>query len=183
MACDGGGGGDDSCEYARNGVCDDGGELVARGPPPQGAHVSRAAAAAAAVIRCAWATDCSDCGPRHEILHRSTLAPLSSIVPWTLASSAFSATTNATSATAAINLRAAWTSTQPSFVMPFVDPQIEFGVSRAMDAVRAIEPTATLYFNRLNEQCCARGGLFVDVGANFGYCTPPHASRSAAAAS
>merc|ERR1719393_1140510 len=38
-----------------------------------------------------------------------------------------------------------------------------------MNHLRAVEPLYNLYWHRLSRQCCAAGGLMLDVGANFGY--------------
>ena len=38
-----------------------------------------------------------------------------------------------------------------------------------MEGIRAVEPVYNLYWHRLSESCCARGGLMLDVGSNFGY--------------
>ena len=66
-------------------------------------------------------------------------------------------------------VNAAWTKTQPAFVMPFTDPKSDIDVSRSMSHLRAVEPLYNLYWHRLSAQCCANGGLMLDVGANFGY--------------
>ena len=68
-----------------------------------------------------------------------------------------------------MQVRAAWTVTQPAFIMPYTDPAQEWGVSHSMEAGRAIEPEHLLYWEKLSNSCCARGGLTIDVGANFGF--------------
>ena len=58
----------DICATARDGVCDDGGDLAQRGPPPIGTHIF-AKEAAHSLIQlekrkgtcCAYGTDCKDC--------------------------------------------------------------------------------------------------------------------------
>ena len=42
-------------------------------------------------------------------------------------------------------------------------------VSANMASKRVVEPFYNLYFQKLSQSCCARGGLMLDVGANFGY--------------
>lgn len=68
-----------------------------------------------------------------------------------------------------MHVRAAWTATQPPFIMVYTDPKDEFGVSRSMDSGRAIEPGFALHWHRLTAAGCASGGLMLDVGSNFGY--------------
>ena len=69
----------------------------------------------------------------------------------------------------AVQVNAAWTRTQPSFLMPFTDPRKDVDVSATMMSSRAVEPLYNLYWHKLSAECCARGGLMLDVGANFGY--------------
>ena len=132
----------DSCAFARNGVCDDGSQLLRRGAD---------SSAPPARIRCALGTDCFDCGPAPTASadggadHPSSLFKQDSFV------------------------QAAWTATEPSFIMPYANPDVELGVSRSMRSLRAIEPANTMFWQALSEQCCARGGVALDVGANFGY--------------
>lgn len=45
----------------------------------------------------------------------------------------------------------------------------DIDVSAGMAANRVVEPLYNLYWRRLTESCCAKGGLVLDVGANFGY--------------
>lgn len=157
----------DTCQHARNHVCDDGSQLVRRGPPARGFHLQHDPAM---TIRCAWGTDCSDCGPQ-EIRPLRT-ATLHALVPGGRDVEANS-TSNLTGVDLLIamgyELRAAWTLTQPPFIMAYTDPAKDFGVSRGMHTGRAIEPDFNLYWHRLADSCCAAGGLVVDVGSNFGY--------------
>ena len=126
------------CAFARNGVCDDGGELARRGPPPVGTHIF-APAAAHVVLRCAWGTDCDDCGPREE--RALAFAPLHDILsdghgasPAAVSGGAMQHPLDANGTVAGMQVRAAWTATQPPFIMTYTDPRDEFGVSRSMDS-------------------------------------------------
>ena len=67
--------------------------------------------------------------------------------------------------------RTALTHTRPAFVMPYVDPALDLGVSRSMEATKAIEPANALFWHRALLEPCQRGEIFLDVGANFGYYT------------
>ena len=68
-----------------------------------------------------------------------------------------------------VDVRAAWTATEPPFILPFTDPAVEQGVSKSMEHNRAVEPINSIFWLRMASRCCARGGLALDVGANFGY--------------
>ena len=68
-----------------------------------------------------------------------------------------------------VQVRAAWTATQPSFIMPYTNPAVDYDVSRNMDSMRQVEPVYNLYWHRLSAECCAKGGLMLDIGSNFGY--------------
>ena len=74
-------------------------------------------------------------------------------------------------ASRSIEVRAAWTATQPPFIFPYTNPAEDFDVSRHMSSMRSVEPMYNLYWHRLSFECCARGGLMLDVGSNFGCCT------------
>lgn len=65
--------------------------------------------------------------------------------------------------------RTAWTATRPPFIMMFVDPALDLGVSRAMATTRAIEPGNALFWQRALLEPCQRNELMLDIGANFGY--------------
>ena len=158
----------DTCSLARNGVCEDGGSLLHEagnasrlgGPrlPPE--HV----------LHCDLGSDCADCGVRH--LHR----------PATLEQAMPSARLTGARPTAAwarppvaflfeqgVEVRAAWTRSQPAFIMPYTDPRADIDVSGGMFATRMVEGTSTRYFGALSRECCAAGGLMLDVGSNFGW--------------
>ena len=53
---------------------------------------------------------------------------------------------------------AAWTATQPTFIMPFTEPRLDVDVSMGMGGHRAVEPLYNLYWRRLTDTCCAKGG-------------------------
>ena len=102
------------------------------------------------VIRCAWGTDCHDCGSR-QAMNNSLTGEIELL------------------RTARMEVRAAWTATQPPFIMAYTDPTDEFGVSRSMESGRSIEPSFALHWHRMTAACCETGGLMLDVGSNFGY--------------
>lgn len=164
MACS------NTCRYARNGVCEDGSPLVRRGPPAIGSVVRDDPAVR---VRCAWATDCADCGEQEWRQHRT--AALHQVLPQRrFLSSDVERAPNISGidllvAPGGFPVHAAWTVTQPPFIMPFTDPSRDLGVSRSMSTARAIEPEFNLFWHRLGDRCCASGGVVLDVGANFGY--------------
>ena len=158
----------DICATARDGVCDDGGDLAQRGPPPIGTHIF-AKEAAHSLIRCAYGTDCKDCGPRPP--RSAEMASLRQILPKSAAAASSSGASDSVAVLASEGkeIRAAWTATQPPFIMTYTDPRDEYGVSRSMDSGRAIEPAYNLFWRNLASTCCANGGLVLDVGSNYGY--------------
>ena len=155
----------DTCEHSRNNVCNDGSDLVVRGAPPEGTHIL-SPAAASSIITCVWGTDCHDCGPHAH--HRFSLSSLDCILNSSACQQNDAPGTENIMPTG-MQIRAAWTATQPPFIMAFTDPKDEFGVSRSMDTGRAIEPGFALHWHRVTAAGCARGGLMLDVGSNFGY--------------
>ena len=164
---------DDSCASARNGVCEDGSDLV-RQADSRTVHE----------LKCDYGTDCADCsrggsrGASRPPPMASLQAMMPSADPELLRASGASGGGGAERAPAAavallrqrgVHVNAAWTRTQPSFIMPFTDPNADIDVSRAMQSMRSVEPLYNLYWHRLCAKCCANGGLMLDVGANFGY--------------
>ena len=53
--------------------------------------------------------------------------------------------------------------------MPYTDPKKDIDVSGGMASGRMVEGMSSRYFGALSRECCANGGLMLDVGANFGY--------------
>ena len=149
---------DDSCVDARNGLCNDGSQT-------QGTSITRR-------ITCDFGTDCTDCANKVGIPAR--MATLREMMPMSGGSEASPAPQQGAAGVALlrerkVELNAAWTKTQPPFIMPFTDPEADIDVSRNMAAGRTVEPLYNLYWHRLSAKCCAAGGLMLDVGANFGY--------------
>ena len=153
----------DTCSSARNGKCEDGSRLV---NAPTDTRTQE--------IRCDYGTDCHDCGrqPRRPLpatlAHAMPSAP--PLPPAYVQRLSTLASGVALLRERDVKVQAAWTRTQPSFLMPFTDPSQDIDVSRSMaSSSRAVEPLYNLYWHRLCAKCCANGGLMLDVGANFGY--------------
>ena len=152
----------DTCKTARNGHCEDGGRLADQ--PSE--RIEK--------VECDMGADCADCGARY--VRRPQLATLAQAMPAAPAA-AITTTTPTAEAGGAVSLlrdrgvavRAAWTRTQPPFVMAFTDPKADIDVSENMQRMRLVEPLYNLYWERLTAKCCADGGLVLDVGVNFGY--------------
>lgn len=151
----------DTCARASDGRCDDGSGLLAA--PNSSKSVA---------LLCELGTDCADCGfiPRRVAPH----PPLRRVMP--AAPDNLHEPAAASDASGVELLRArgievnlAWTKTEPHFLMPFTDPRADTDVSANMASKRVVEPFYNLYFQKLSQSCCARGGLMLDVGANFGY--------------
>ena len=153
-----------TCASARNGQCEDGSAMLAS-HPLRSTTVRR--------LECDYGTDCADCGPLPPPLPPATLrqsmpsgAP--SLDDGPLKKGAAKGPVSRLRAHG-VTVNVAWTRTQPPFLMPFTDPKEDIDVSRSMQSLRAVEPLYNLYWHRLSAQCCANGGLMLDVGANFGY--------------
>ena len=152
-----------SCASARNGVCEDGSAAMAL---PDSRQVHK--------IGCDLGTDCDDCaaeaarfvGGRPATLEQMMPRPGASPSPWSPPPGPSGV---ALLRARGVTVNAAWTRTQPPFLMPFTDPKADIDVSRMMMSSRTVEPLYNLYWHRLSAQCCAAGGLMLDVGANFGY--------------
>lgn len=149
---------DDSCVgFANNGRCDDGRQAMALRETRKAHRIS-----------CALGTDCTDCG--RKLGPRQPAATLAQMMPATELPAGAVATSPTEPLPSVgpsgvellrqrkVELNAAWTRTQPSFLMPFTDPSADIDVSRNMQAMRAVEPLYNLYWHRLSQQCCANGG-------------------------
>ena len=158
-----------TCKSANNGKCEDGSQLIRSGPPDR----SNAHRSPWQQILCDLGTDCADCGPVAP--HSHAMATLKQVMPSATVQdppglwAPTGLTGAALLASRSIEVRAAWTATQPSFIFPYTNPAEDFDVSRHMSGMRAVEPMYNLYWHRLSAECCARGGLMLDVGSNFGY--------------
>ena len=144
---------DDSCAAALDGVCSDGSSLWRS---PQSQEQVR--------VLCDLGTDCTDCagaGARAGAagLHRLAAASAASL----------NASNTLLLQERSVEVFAAWTRTQPAFLMPYTTGRADFDVSAHMERHRAVEPLYNVYWRRLTEACCADNGLVIDVGANFGY--------------
>jgi len=144
---------DDSCAAALDGVCSDGSNLWRS---PQSQEQVR--------VLCDLGTDCTDCagaGARAGAagLHRLAAASAASL----------NASNTLLLQERSVEVFAAWTRTQPAFLMPYTTGRADFDVSAHMERHRAVEPLYNVYWRRLTEACCADNGLVIDVGANFGY--------------
>lgn len=150
-----------TCKSANNGKCEDGSQLIRSGPPDR----SAAHRSPWQQILCGLGTDCADCGPVAP--HSHAMATLKQVMPsatvqdppglWAPTGPSGAALL----ASRSIEVRAAWTATQPSFIFPYTNPAEDFDVSRHMSSMRAVEPMYNLYWHRLSAECCARGGLMV----------------------
>ena len=152
-----------TCASARNGKCEDGSFLMKH---PSSSQMFE--------VKCNYGTDCEDCGPLPRRAPAATLAQAMPSAPPLPPAYVQRLGTSATGVAMlherGIKVNAAWTRTQPSFLMPFTDPRDDIDVSRSMaSASRTVEPLYNLYWHRMCEACCKRGGLMLDVGANFGY--------------
>ena len=162
---------EDTCASARNGVCEDGSLLMRRLRINQDG-VTRVPGTVSRLL-CDLGTDCADCGPSPPL---RGMASLAAMMPAARPSPAPRPAPHpetdhrvAYLRSRSVEVRAAWTLTQPAFIMPFTDPRDDFDVSRAMQEKRVVEPLYNVYWSRLSRQCCADGGLMLDVGSNFGY--------------
>lgn len=174
---------DDSCATANDGVCDDGGMALLKVNVKAGAkgmlpsvQVPPLTAGIPMILSCEFGTDCSDCSP----LQSSRFATLKEVMP---AAEPALLMRDAAAAQAplprrrgvallrerGIEVRAAMTRTQPPFMMTYTDPSVDVDVSSSMHRLRVVESRYSYYFAKLSRQCCAGGGLMLDVGANFGY--------------
>jgi hypothetical protein len=136
---------DDSCEdHAKNGRCDDGSAAIAL-PSPAQEHR----------IYCALGTDCSDCG---SVPRRPPPAKLKEMMPQpgdgvpTEPLPPQGLTGVPLLRERKVEVHAAWTKTQPSFLMPYTNPREDFDVSENMHTKRAVEPLYNLYWHRLSQQ-------------------------------
>ena len=136
---------DDSCEdFAKNGRCDDGSAAIAL---PSSTQEHR--------IYCALGTDCSDCG---SVPRRPPPAELKEMMPQpgegvpTEPLPPQGLTGIPLLRERKVEVHAAWTKTQPSFLMPYTDPREDFDVSENMHTKRAVEPLYNLYWHRLSQQ-------------------------------
>lgn len=135
----------DSCNSAKNGRCEDGGQLIQpleeKGPVRDRGPIID--------IACDLGSDCTDCGPR-VVVGPPAETPKTPV--------ALLRSQN-------ILVQAARTMTQPSFIMPFTDPKLDTDVSLLMANTRSVEPKLTWYTRSLTAQCCSAGGLFLDVSS------------------
>ncbi|KAL1522571.1 hypothetical protein AB1Y20_017556 [Prymnesium parvum] len=159
----------DTCPSAHNGVCDDGADLVA---PQPSIWPSRGRKGRAVSLSCDLGTDCADCR-RARTLHAFASLPQAMRGASDGAPSVPTQLPTEPSVeglvAAGVQVNAAWTRTEPPFVMLYTNPAADVDVSAAMAAKRMVEPLYNLFWHRLGERCCAAGGLALDVGANFGY--------------
>ncbi|GMH44297.1 hypothetical protein BSKO_12231 [Bryopsis sp. KO-2023] len=109
-------------------------------------------------VLCDLGTDCSDCGPW------ATEAPKGEPLP----------KTNIKALTEQEHdLFVRSTITEPSFLMPYTDFQLDNDVSGQMHRFRIVEGGLTALWKEPLERCCTadpnRRGLVLDVGGNFGW--------------
>ena len=160
----------DDCPTARNGVCDDGGALfLEQGwPSADGPRLPEGKMAPEHTLRCDLGTDCADCGPRY-VSRPATLTEAMPTAPKAADTAAWSSPPVKLLREMDVEVRAAWTRTQPAFIMPYTDPKKDIDVSGGMASTRLVEGTSSRYFGALSRECCANGGLMLDVGSNFGW--------------
>ena len=115
---------DNTCASARNGVCEDGGSVLADPPHVLG---KGAGFPKEHMVRCDLGTDCADCGPRASMPGGTSAGPVERL------------------RRAGVEVRASWTRTQPSFIMPYTDPAFDIDVSGQMHGGQTVEATSTLY--------------------------------------
>ena len=142
-----------TCKSANNGKCEDGSHLIRSGPPDR----SAAHRSPWQQILCGLGTDCADCGP--VAAHSHVMATLKQVMPSATVQdppglwAPTGLTGAALLASRSIEVRAAWTATQPSFIFPYTNPAEDFDVSRHMSGMRAVEPMYNLYWHRLSSEC------------------------------
>lgn len=157
----------DTCEYAMNSVCEDGRREMAN----TNTHVVHRNK-----LLCDLGTDCSDCGDARAPAAPASLAQMLPGARATTQPEEPQIGPVASLRKRKVDLRAAWTKTQPSFLMPFTNPSQDIDVSRNMEAHRAVEPLYNWYWHKLSRQCCAAGGLMLDVGVGPGLSIPHQAA-------
>ena len=161
-----------TCATARDGRCDDGGALLLERRLFPVDALPLASLTSEHRITCDLGTDCDDCGSR-EVRTPATLAEAMPSADAAHAAGAAGISTNPSPVAylrgRGIEVRAAWTRTQPPFIMAYTDPTRDIDVSGGMASGRLVEATSTRYFGALCRRCCADGGLVLDVGANFGW--------------
>lgn len=121
---------------------------------------------------CDLGTDCTDCKEPRFVGEFATLAQaMAGPSPNAPSVPAVQPTDPFVSAliSQGIEVNGAWTLTQPPFVMLYTKPSDDVDVSASMHQHRVVEPLYNLFWYQLSRQCCAGGGLVLDVGANFGY--------------
>ena len=170
----------DTCKSARNGVCEDGGDLNS---PTRAGEMELAVLSSwpssrlwrAEQLKCDLGTDCTDCRAPRVVGEFAALSQtmVGAKRPGTPAPHEVPAPPSESTVSAlvanGVEVNAAWTKTQPPFVMLYTRPSEDVDVSAAMAGHRVVEPLYNLYWHQLSRQCCADGGLVLDVGANFGY--------------
>lgn len=177
----------DTCSHALNGRCEDGSDLKLMGDSgfaalksTRGAKLFRQRRSSRKHVElfCDLGTDCTDCGRpvwvgesatlaeamRGERIHSAEKTEQSEATQSDATSSNVAALRNK-----GVEVNAAWTATQPSFVMLYTSWLADTDVSASMSSFRAVEPLYNVYWHKLSHACCANGGLVLDVGANFGY--------------
>ena len=151
----------DTCASAHNGVCEDGGDLGVEHAPQGADAVARMAAAirkSAVRIRCDWGTDCTDCRTERP---RQVPVSLSDVLGRGASGSAAEPPASAPAVSSLVKkgvaFMAAWTATQPTFIMPYTDHGLDVDVSLNVHSNRVVEPLYNLYWRRLTDACCAKG--------------------------
>ena len=164
----------DTCaSHARNGVCEDGGGLLREGglgnATARGPRLPDGAMAPEHMLFCDLGSDCTDCGARY-LPRPTTLEQAMPAAPrGARATAAWERPPVAFLREQGVEVRAAWTRSQPAFIMPYTEPSADIDVSGGMASNRLVEATSTRYFGALSRECCAAGGLMLDVGSNFGW--------------
>ena len=124
----------DSCAHGKNGICEDGGALLSDGERAKAREDPKRSTIE--TIRCDLGTDCSDCGVRFPPAPAATFEQIVSPAVGPAAAASAAAAIGRASSLAprpsapieviearGATIRAAWTATQPSFIMPFTSSE------------------------------------------------------------
>ncbi|GIL86305.1 hypothetical protein Vretifemale_14701 [Volvox reticuliferus] len=147
----------DSCHLARNGICEDGSNIIKLGRD------------GGVQVACDFGTDCTDCGPYRGIVstwgtERGFKGPIDFL------------------RRQGVKVYARRVTFEPRFLFAYTDPHVDLDVSEQIERAGCMELGIVQVFRHvLSERCApfkaqtagsaAQGSapLVVDVGANFGY--------------
>ncbi|GBG00148.1 hypothetical protein Rsub_12839 [Raphidocelis subcapitata] len=136
---------DNSCFKANDGVCDD------------GRHYPNMTQGLETWVVCDLGTDCADCGPWKGAPHTAS---------WTEPVGPIEFLRRR-----GIEVRSRTTAYRPKFTFAYTNPAHDVDVSASASATGVVEASIShIFYHVLHGPCSVTGrGLFVDVGANFGW--------------